>query len=455
MKLNSIKYIVVLAVSLLSACEIEDQVNPNNAVLEDILANASKTDLNNLVAGSIYNLRASHDVYVTSTGTVARELYLFDADPRNLTDLLGFDSEGKPTDLDGNTYYTTAPWNDRYQTIKNLNILEQALINAQPDVTEAEKDGYRALLNTLKAHQYLMLINAQYQNGIRLDVSDPDNLGPIVKDVSLVYDFILDLLDEGLSNLNSAEFAFSLPSGFDGFDTPSSFAEFNRALYARVSLYDDANQNALDALSESFFSLSSDISVGPKMDYSLIGSDLSNNLFKTPQQNGDQIIVNDGVIADAEDGDLRIQEKIVLREVPNSQGGTNGAYETSLYEGANSSIDIIRNEELILIYAEANIRLNNLSSGIEALNVIRQSAGLPTLDIAKPDIVNDQAALLEEVLRQRRYSFWGEGHFMVDLRRFGELNENSEFVDVDVIIKGEEEMPQEIFMMFPVPTTEN
>jgi hypothetical protein len=227
-------------------------------------------------------------------------------------------------------------------------------------------------------------------------------------------------------------------------------------------LYAGDNAEALADLEDSFFDLNGELDVAVRMTFSVTGTDLTNNLFKTPDQNGDQIVVNDGFIEDAEAGDTRVTSKTGLRADPAGQGGANGLYETRLYSGASAPIDIIRNEELIFIYAEANIRTGNLAEGVTALNIIRTSAGLEPLETAKPDIIGDQEALLTEVLRQRRYSFWGEGHFIVDLRRFDELNADSEFVDVDVILIDtdgdkvpDSPAPQTVFEMFPVPVTEN
>src|SRR5690606_7554569 len=74
----------------------------------------------------------------------------------------------------------------------------------------------------------------------------------------------------------------------------------------------------------------------------------------------------------------------------------------------------IRNEELILVYAEANILLGYLQEAEKALNVIRNSAGLP--DYSGLKTID---ALTTEMLKQRRYSLWFEGHRMFDLRRYG------------------------------------
>jgi starch-binding outer membrane protein, SusD/RagB family len=441
--------LAALLLSVVSSCHIDEQINPNSSSLNSILENATKTDLNNLVNGALASMRTGYSTYVVDMGTIARELYYFDADPRNTTDLIGATDGG----LDNNTFYTTTPWNRRYQTVKDLNILLQALPNANISVTEAEKKGYRAFANTLKAHQLLMLINMQDENGIRVDVADPENLGPIATKAE-TFASIATLLNTGYDELTGATFSFSLSSGFAGFSDPENFGKFNRALAARVALYRGLYTEALNDLEVSFLDLDGDLNTGVKMVYSTAGPDVLNTLYKTPDQSGDQIIVTNSFIGDAEAGDLRVSRKTGLRKNPTNKSGLNGTHETRLYPSNISPIDVIRNEELILIYAEGSIQNNQLASGVAGLDIIRQSAGLQPLATAKPAIINDKNALIDEMLHQRRYSFWGEAQRAIDLRRYDRLNETYVTIDPATSPDGEP-IPQEIFTRFPLPATEN
>jgi hypothetical protein len=78
---------------------------------------------------------------------------------------------------------------------------------------------------------------------------------------------------------------------------------------------------------------------------------------------------------------------------------------------------IIRNEELILISAEANIQSNNFPEAVAALNVIRAKHNLSSYSGAL-----NQTALINEMLYERRYSLFFEGHRWVDVRRYHLLN---------------------------------
>lgn len=452
MKLKIITLITL--VTIFTNCEIEDQVNPNSGALESVLIGATNTDLGNIVTGALAAMREQHNNYVTSSGTLARELYLFDADPRNRTDLVGVGNDI----LDNSSFYSTRPWLFRYQTIKNLNILLEAVDNADGSVTPAEKEGYRGFANTMIAHQFLALINYHNNNGIRLDVADPENLGDIITGpagVTAAFAKISELLDIAVPQLNSGEFAFALSVGFEGFDTPATFITFNRSLAAKAELFTGNYAAALTELTASFMIIGGDLSVGPKMSFSTSGGDILNGLFKSPGQNGDQIVVNNSFIADAEAGDLRVTNKTALRTNPITSSGFGGTHETRLYASSTSSIDIIRNEELVLIYAEAKIGLGtvgDLTDAVTALDAIRISAGLNNLATDKPAVVGDAALLLDEMLHQRRYSLWAEGHRMIDLRRYDRLN--TTYVVLDVLADADDNADQQIFTEFPVPSTE-
>lgn len=424
--------LLVLFGAMITACSFDEQVDPNRPSLAGVLTDASQNQLNNLVVGVESAMRNSLAIQTTGSGTMARELYLFDADPRNTGDLLGANGSS----LDNNSFYSTAPWGGRYVSIKNANILLESLDNTT-SVTDTQKAGYRGFAKTVIAFELIEVLKTY--NRARIDVSDPDNLGPILEfDAALAA--VRALLDEALTDLNGAgaEFAFPL-AGFSGFDTPSGFAEFNRAVAAVAAVYAGDGNAALIALANSYFDLGGDLTTGPKHVYSLDSGDFTNGLFKIPDNNGDQIIVHDSFIADAEAGDTRVSSKTLIRANPTTQDGLSGAYQTALYASNISPIDMLRNEELILVYAEANILANDLLEAEDAINVIRNSASLPVYSGA---LTAD--ALTTEMLNQRRYSLWCENHRMFDLRRYNLSNT----LPID-------RAGDQIFNVMPVPLSEN
>ena len=66
--------------------------------------------------------------------------------------------------------------------------------------------------------------------------------------------------------------------------------------------------------------------------------------------------------------------------------------------------------------AEAQIQTNATGDAVASLNIIRNAAGLADYAGA-----TDQASLINELLDQRRYSLWMEGHRWVDMRRYNRL----------------------------------
>ncbi|MBT8245664.1 MAG: RagB/SusD family nutrient uptake outer membrane protein [Winogradskyella sp.] len=422
---------IALVVSVTS-CSFDEQVDPNRASLEGVLTNASINQLNNLVVGVEATMRNGLGIQTTGSGTMARELYLFDADPRNTADLLGANGGN----LDNNSFYSTAPWAGRYRAIKNANTLLEALANTSA-ITDAQRAGYSGFAKTIMAHELIDVLKSY--NRARIDVVDPANLGPIL-DFDAALDAVIALLNDGLTDLNAAgsEFAFEL-GGFAGFDTPSTFAEFNRAILATAYVYNGDGSSALSALNASFLDLNGDLTVGPKHVFSLGAGDTTNDLFKITDNNGDQIIVHDSWMADAEAGDTRVTSKTSVRSNPTSQDGLNGTNQTALYASNVSPIDIIRNEELILLYAEANIGTNN-TEAVNAINIVRNTASLPNWSGDS----NDDNAVTMELLNQRRYSLWCENHRMFDLRRYGLSNT----LPID-------RAGDQVFNVLPTPLTEN
>ena len=93
------------------------------------------------------------------------------------------------------------------------------------------------------------------------------------------------------------------------------------------------------------------------------------------------------------------------------------------YNSPSDPVPIIRNEELILLRAEANIGLGNNSAAIADINVVRTKAGLlpPIADPYVP-VGNQPPTLLDELLYEKRYSLvWENGDRWVDLRHYGKL----------------------------------
>ncbi|WP_347158433.1 RagB/SusD family nutrient uptake outer membrane protein [Pontibacter chitinilyticus] len=423
-------------VVVLPSCEIDDLPDPNNQTIDTVGENAGIPELNNLVVGTESGMRLALGTYYDDMGVIGREHYRFSsADPRFTSDLLG---AGSAT-LDDNTFYTVNPWLARYQVIRNTIILIHAAENSDPvQVTEEQKQAYLGYAKTIKAHQLLMNLTMTDENGIRVDVEDINNLGPFVDKLTALT-AIADLLDEAQAHLQQAgtTFPFPLSSGFAGFDTPETFLKFNRALAARVAIYRENWQEALTVLDQSFLELNTNFKKGVYYVFSNSPGDQLNPAFYPPNASGELRIAHPTFITDAEAGDDRLS-KVSLRETPATQSDLTGAYDVAVYKSNLDPIPLIRNEELILIYAEAKIQTGQLQDAVDALNIIR--TGHKLRPYSGP---LTQEALIDEMLEQRRYSLYFEGHRWIDMRRYNRLDE------LPIDREGDD-----VWTSFPIPFSE-
>jgi starch-binding outer membrane protein, SusD/RagB family len=415
MQKNKTIYSILLLgmIFFFNSCK-KDYGNLNNATVQDFLKNASQSELNNLVSGTEAGMRRVINLYLDDVGTIGREGYHFaTSEPRYVTDLLGA-SAGT---LSNSNFYIANPWAARYRVVKNCNTLIGAATNSTL-ITPDQKSGYIGFARTIKAYELLMNLNLTDSNGIRIDVNDPDHLGPFVSYTNALT-AISSLLDSGKLAFNtgssSSSIAFSL-AGFAGFNDAAGLTKFNRALAARVSVYQGNWQAALDDLNESFFGLDQDFNLGVFHVFGTGSGDQLNTMFIPQNQNGEVRVAHPSYAADIEAGDDRIN-KATLRTSTASLLGLSSNRDVWVYTSSTVPIPIIRNEELILIYAEANIQLNNLTEGVKAINVIRNGHHLG-------DYAGDKThdALITEMLKQRRYSLFFEGHRWIDVRRYNLLN---------------------------------
>lgn len=418
MKKLSLIYLLSL-VFIFTGCEIDEVPNPNGPNLFDFLENPSQQDIDLLVAGLEARARDGVGGFITATGTISRELYFFNSsDPTTTETLPGKDG----ATLNGSEPQLTGTVFARYQAIKSAEFILDAVEVTSAVLTEAQRDGYRGVANTFKGLMLLDVIGLLNSNGVRVDVRDPENLGPYLSRTE-GFNAIRSILDEGFNQLQGGEFLFQLSPGFAGFDTPETFAQFNRAVAARVAIHQEDYAGALTLVQASFLDIAGELTAGPTRVYGNSGFEVQNPIFKSPQQSGDQYIVNNRMISGIEAGDTRIN-KFRLRNDPVGRDGLNGTHEIALYAKATSPKDHIRNEELVLIYAEANIQQGNFADATTALNAIRNAYGLA-------DYAGDstEAELIDEMLYNRAYSLWAEGNAMFDLRRYGRLNDT--FLPID------------------------
>lgn len=433
--------LILLYALVLNACKVDPIEDPNNPNGNTIGENATIGEIQNLATGTESAMRDNLNNYYDDVGVIGREIYRFSAsDPRFTTELLG---KGNAV-LDSNTFYITNPYGARYRTIRNANILIDALTNtkavANGTITEEQRKAGIAYAKTIQAHELLSVLNLLYNNGVRVDVKDPDKLGPILNRQQGL-DAILNLLNEANADLKdkSADLPFNTLLSF--LDPPSrkasDFSKFNRALAARVAVYKEDWATANTALNESFLSLTGDLKMGVYYRYSVAGNDQLNTVFFPLNSSGEVRLAHPSYVTDATTGDLRLS-KASKRTAPESLDGLTSNYDLNIYKTNVDPIPIIRNEELILLIAEVKAQLGTTTEAVAAINRIRNAAGIGNYTGA-----TDKQSLITEILKQRRYSLFGEGHRWIDMRRYNLLSQ----LPID-------RTGDDVWVQFPIPANE-
>ena len=177
---------------------------------------------------------------------------------------------------------------------------------------------------------------------------------------------------------------------------------------------------ALTSLNESFLDPSASLDLGVYHAFSTASGDVTNALY---DPSGRAILAHPSIIADAQlkaNGaiDDRGARKVDPLPAPRTVQNITTDQLFTIYNSITAPIPIIRNEELILLRAEAHIGMNNINAAEADINLIRtRSGGLEPVDLTSA------AQALDELLYNKRYSLLFEGgHRWIDLRRYGRLN---------------------------------
>ncbi|WP_162341060.1 RagB/SusD family nutrient uptake outer membrane protein [Cyclobacterium salsum] len=439
----------VIAGLLMVSCnplELDQIDDPNNPSVGSVSENASRSQIQFLITG----LESRHRDYVENVSrawnTFGREIwYLNGSDPRFQTDWLG--QAGREPDRVYFGFGSTGggSWADPYQAIRQANVLISAAENTG-NLSAEEQAAISGFARMIQGYQFMIPANFVYENGIRIDVEDPLNPGPYVSyEAGMEHSrSLLETADELLQTAGSGDFPFTLTPGFAGFTSLERIREINNAILARTNTYLEDWEGVLTALDNSFMDLEGDLQAGPAHPYTG-APDLFNPLFYIRDAAINTIVVvHPSVLEDATEGDARVAEKFFEREEPviitTDATPLVGTHQDNRWPSNTTPIPFIRNEELILLKAEAHAQLGETDLAVQAINVIRNAA-----EIGDYTGATDQASLIDEILYQRRYSLWAEpwGHRWIDARRYGRLDEIDTSFDQG-----------SIFLQFPHPQAE-
>lgn len=419
----SVGLAAVLGVMTFSACDQNFSAPDPNAPTTDALIPVQP-----LITGTLANWRYTE--INEFLGIMGRESYTSAGDdPRILRQPIR-------NTLDATAFIVNRPWNSMYYTIKNT----RNLVDFASKLSGTDKAGLEGFAKTIWAHELARLSGVYYDEGIKIEYRNDRNATFVPRTQSLTE--AARLLDEAAVSLRAAgsSFSFSLGNGFVGFNNPAGFLQVNRAIRARVAAYQGDYAACQTALAASFLregSTPADMAVGVSHVYSTSAGDVppgsgrgsgGNPFFQNIAAPSLRWWAQKDYVSDNTDNtvDTRVTRKAVTPlnvPVPFTMTGdaVTSSFAINIFPDPFSPTPIIRNEELLLLRAEARMfgASPNLAGALADINRVRAAANAPALTT----VGDDRNAQVSRLLYERRYSLFFEGFRWVDLRRFDRLGD--------------------------------
>jgi hypothetical protein len=304
--------------------------------------------------------------------------------------------------------FSTLPWSGQFRVIR---IADVVIANASNvGFGPGTVSGILALGKLYKAMAFGNLI--QIYERVPLEVG-PNIRSATFAERSAVLDHVITLLEEAEAHLvqtpASAEFNSQMKE--PGLDLLNTI----RALLARYNLI-AGNLTAADAAAAS---------VSPTVFSELRFSATDPNPIWNLAVNGGNSTATrpkDSFRLQAEPGDQRVEYWITAADVPGFSGNLDNF---DRYSVQTHSFPVYLPDEMKLIRAEVAARENRLGDALTFVNQVRTqcASAMPEPLACLPALlatdVPTQAAMLAEILEQRRYELYLQGVRWSDLRRFG------------------------------------
>jgi hypothetical protein len=406
-----------LGLTAVAACREITVPNYNFANVDQLTQSPTAKVVNGAVLGLLAGARGT---YTNTLGVLGRENMIMDASEQRTVSVW---LVGPLEQAVGG--FVDFGWTAAYRQLRGgFTILD--VVDRVANYTEEQKEAVRGVTKTFIAMAYIDQLRVRDTFGIVLDIDvDGRDIGEFVSRDS-GYTLAAQLLDEARSHLAAAgaTFPFVLTAGFNGFNTPATFIRFNRAIKARLEVYRERWSDALAALTESFIATPATGAAAAMATgvYNIYPSgEASNGLFQaTPTT----LIGLPSCHTDAQRRadnslDLRASAKCQVTGTTLTLAGISSNMKLTVYASQNANVPIIKNEELVLLRAEANLALGDRAAALADVNYVRaNSGGLAPLP------GNFTGDLVGEILYNRRYSLMLEyGHRWVDMRRYGRLDQ--------------------------------
>lgn len=421
-----------------AGCKDSNIVNPLDApTVEAVSGGLKRSSLQPLATGVLAQDRSAvvgTPTYLNLAPMMGRDLYRIESsEPRYVSETLG----GNP---DPGSFAGGGGFSGFYTAIRSARTLINALPSAPAtELTTAERSATSGFLKTIMALDYMRLIELRDTVGVPIQSEDPS----VVSDVrckSPVLNYIVALLDSANTELAAAgattKLPFVLPTGFTAFgrdySVVSNIVIFNRALRGKTDLYRAYDRKsptagaAALAITELTAALggaapgavpSSSFKTGVYYKFVASGSEATPNpLAQTTI--GLNPMVKDSILA----GDTRASKIITRANI--AGGGISTSITCALCTNSTANqeapLGILRDEELVLLRAQAYIEAGNLTSATADINSVRTSYGLTAYPV-----FTTKSDAISAVLYEKRYSLLTEGpQRWVDLREYNRLNAN-------------------------------
>jgi hypothetical protein len=424
------------AFTLVGGCVDSTIVEPENSATTDALAgDLTSAGIQTLALGVLAADRAlvrGDLTYFTITAIYARDAYRIDPnEPRYVSETLG----GQP---DPGSFAGGGGWTNGFVAIRAANSLLTALPGAADNqITAPQRNVTTGLIQTMKALDYYRVLELRDTIGVPIQAIATDSV-PALSCKANVLDYIAAVLDSGYTSLTASPAAtqlpFAPPTGFTAFGrnyrTAGNLALLNRGLRGKVDVYRGLQHTS--PVAGAFTAAITELTqaLGGAAPGAVPSANFATGAYVTFVPGGTEgaanplsdsrVGVNPKAQAALQAGDTRAT-KIISRATLSGQGLTT----TLTYSGASTAIAanlsrpiaILRDEEVVLLRAQAYIEANQLANATADLNSVRTSYGL-----APYTVFADQASARAALLYEKRYSLFFEGpQRLVDLRAYGQL----------------------------------
>ncbi len=421
-----------LALTAALGCGELDILNTNAPTLETLTGAPTKTIL----------ARAATGIFSQAFNDVGTEVTVYALYGREGYNLLGNDPRETQEQFRGPPDPTgrhSANWIGPYQAIRTINTYLKA-VPVATGMTPAEVKASEGFAKTVKAW---MIHRVAVRTGVMgIPIAVDQELGaapaPFV-DFATALTAAATLMDEAYQDLlaGGAAFPFTVAPGYTGFNTPATYARFNRALAAKMQVHRATFvnctacwQTAATAIGQSFVTdqgLPGSLATGVYYSYSTAAGEPTNPV--TEPISSQRYWVHPSIVNGAQSTggvpDRRLTTKVRAAGRTLNLNDLIGTHKPVMYNSASdptaanlgAPIAWMHNEELLLLRAEIRWNTNNKQGAIDDINLVRLHAG--GLGPAAVTAASSNTDFVTELLYNRTFSLmWSQGTRWIDARRY-------------------------------------